>query len=64
MTDTKKQSENPFMDQDKLIRMVRILIKTVESLPDNDKRDAIWGGLEAVVDELNKPLLNESNIVH
>lgn len=64
MTDKKIQDENPFMDQDKIIRMVRILIKSVESLPDNEQRDAIWGGLEAVLDELNKPLMNESNIVH
>lgn len=64
MTERKKPDESPFMDRDKIVRMVRILIKSVESLPDNEKRDAIWGGLEAVLDELNKPLLNESNIVH
>ncbi|PCJ21686.1 MAG: hypothetical protein COB04_02980 [Gammaproteobacteria bacterium] len=64
MSDKKNLDKNPFMDQDKIIRMVRILIKSVENLPDNDQRDAIWGGLEAVLDELNKPLLNESSIVH
>ena len=64
MTDKKTQDEQTFMDQDKIIRMVRILIKSVESLPDNEQRDAIWGGLEAVLDELNKPLLSGSDIVH
>ena len=58
------QEASPYIDRDELIRMVRILIKSVESLPDNETRDAIWGGLEAVLDELNKPLPNESSIIH
>lgn len=52
------QSLNPvdFQDQERMKKIVRVLIMAVAKVPEDAGRDAIWGGLEALQDELDKPL--------
>lgn len=56
--------KNPYMDQVKLVRTLRILIKAVEQLPETPERDGIWGGLEVALEEAQKPLISSEDTVH
>lgn len=49
-------SPTEFQDQEKMKKILRILIMAVAKVPEESGRDAIWGGLEALQEELEKPL--------
>lgn len=56
MNDTHSLNPADFQDQDKMKKIVRVLIMAVAKVPEDAGRDAIWGGLEALQDELAKPV--------
>lgn len=45
-----------FQDQERMKKILRVLIMAVSKVPEEAGRDAIWGGLEALQAELEKPL--------
>jgi hypothetical protein len=53
-----------FQDQERMKKIVRVLIMAVSKVPEEAGRDAIWGGLEALQDELDKPLDPSQFIQH
>ena len=64
MSGKKDSLDSPFLDQNKLVRTIRVLIKATEELPDDPLRDAIWGGLEAALEEAQKPIKSDSDKIH
>ena len=56
MTDIDPVHPVEFQDQERMKKIVRVLIMAVAKVPEEAGRDAIWGGLEALQDELAKPL--------
>ena len=56
MTDTSPLDPNDWQDQEKMRKIVRVLIMAVAKVPEEFGRDAIWGGLEALEQELAKPV--------
>ncbi len=56
MNDPKHLNPIDFQDQEKMKKIVRVLIMAVAKIPEDAGRDAIWGGLEALQDELAKPV--------
>ena len=56
MTDHSPLNPDDYQDQEKMQKIVRVLILAVAKVPEEHGRDAIWGGLEALQQELNKPL--------
>ena len=63
MPDNSEQLKE-FQDQEKMKKIVRILIVAVAKLPEDAGRDAIWGGLEALQEELEKPLESSAPTRH
>ncbi|MEZ5505862.1 MAG: hypothetical protein R3F47_15855 [Gammaproteobacteria bacterium] len=56
MSDTKSLNPVDFQDQERMKKILRVLIMAVAKVPEDAGRDAIWGGLEALQEELDKPL--------
>jgi len=56
MTDVKSLDSNEFQDQERMRKILRVLIMAVAKVPEEHGRDAIWGGLEELQKELEKPL--------
>ena len=56
MADPTPQPGDEYMDQEKMKKIVRVLIMAVAKIPEEHGRDAIWGGLEALQEELAKPV--------
>lgn len=56
MTDKLQLDPNDFQDPEKMKKIVRVLIMAVAKVPEEYGRDAIWGGLEALEEELAKPV--------
>jgi hypothetical protein len=56
MNDSSIPNPADFQDQEKMKKIVRVLIMAVAKVPEEAGRDAIWGGLEALQDELAKPI--------
>lgn len=56
MNDPNQLNPIDFQDQERMKKIVRVLIVAVSKVPEDAGRDAIWGGLEALQDELDKPL--------
>ncbi|HEX4939492.1 MAG TPA: hypothetical protein VFX11_12515 [Candidatus Kapabacteria bacterium] len=56
MTDKLQLDPNDFQDPEKMKKIVRVLIMAVAKVPEEFGRDAIWGGLEALEEELAKPV--------
>lgn len=56
MSDTKSLNPVDFQDQERMKQILRVLIMAVAKVPEDAGRDAIWGGLEALQEELDKPL--------
>lgn len=56
MIDSNDLNPIDFQDQEKMKKIVRVLIMAVAKVPEEAGRDAIWGGLEALQDELAKPI--------
>ncbi|MBL4868981.1 MAG: hypothetical protein JKY67_21665 [Pseudomonadales bacterium] len=64
MSEKNEILQDEYLDQAKLIRTLRVLIKAVEQLPETPKRDAIWGGLEVALEEAKKPLMGSTETKH
>jgi hypothetical protein len=64
MTDLSLLDPDEFMDPEKLKKIVRVLIMAVAKVPEEYGRDAIWGGLEAMQNELAKPVDHRSFTQH
>lgn len=64
MTDEVQQPANEYMDPEKMKKIVRVLIMAVAKVPEQHGRDAIWGGLEALEEELAKPVDHRSFTQH
>ncbi len=64
MTDNVVIEATEFQDQERMQKIVRVLILAVARLPEDSDRDAIWGGLEELADELSKPLDHRQFIQH
>lgn len=64
MSDSHQLNPVEFQDQERMKKIVRVLIMAVAKIPEDAGRDAIWGGLEALQDELNKPLDPRQFIQH
>lgn len=56
MNDPNTLNPLDFQDQEKMKKIVRVLIMAVAKVPESAGRDAIWGGLEALQEELDKPI--------
>ena len=56
-------TEINMMDQQKLIRMVKKVQKAAESLPDGFHKDAILGGLDAICEEVEKPVFVRNTVL-
>lgn len=64
MTDKLQLDPNDFQDAEKMKKIVRVLIMAVAKVPEEFGRDAIWGGLEALEEELAKPVDHRSFTQH
>lgn len=64
MNDPNQLNPIDFQDQERMKKIVRVLIVAVSKVPEDAGRDAIWGGLEALQDELAKPLDPRQFIQH
>lgn len=64
MSDSSSLTPTEYQDQERMKKIVRVLIMAVAKVPEAAGRDAIWGGLEELQDELEKPLDPSQIIQH
>lgn len=60
MTSSPMPEPTDYLDPERMKKIVRVLIMAVAKVPEECGRDAIWGGLEALEEELAKPLDHRS----
>lgn len=57
-------ADDHFFDKDKLLRMIRTTLNAADKMPESHYKDAIAGGLEAILEEAEKPLPISTSTLH
>lgn len=53
-------NDNEFFDKERAKKIVYVLLKTAPKIPEFELKEAVWGGLEALAHELEKPDFSDS----
>lgn len=53
-------NDNEFFDKERAKKIVYVLLKTAPKIPEFELKEAVWGGLEALANELEKPDFSDS----
>lgn len=52
--------DSEYFDKERAKKIVQVLLKTAPKIPEFELKDAIWGGLEALAREMQKPDFSDS----